>query len=161
MKLAIVTSQFNPEVTGGLRDGARAYLAEKGVAAPSIDEFPAPGAFEISGAGIERVDGRADLRHQRAIADGQPAIPHPAQNAAASAVLETLGRVEREFSLGGGLGPLEPVLLVTAAEAAGRWRHGHISSTATTPRMARPLRITCPICAARNSRAAVNSASSA
>lgn len=30
-RLALVVSQFNPEVTHGLRDGARAYLAENGV----------------------------------------------------------------------------------------------------------------------------------
>ncbi len=47
MKFAILTSRFNPEVTTGLRRGAHAYLAEKGIGAPSIDEFDAPGAFEI------------------------------------------------------------------------------------------------------------------
>lgn len=45
MKFAIITSRFNEEVTSGLKRGAREYLTEKGVGA--IDEFPAPGAFEI------------------------------------------------------------------------------------------------------------------
>ncbi|MBC7384699.1 MAG: 6,7-dimethyl-8-ribityllumazine synthase [Cryobacterium sp.] len=47
MKFAILTSQFNSEVTSGLKKGAHAYLAEKGVASDSIQEFSAPGAFEI------------------------------------------------------------------------------------------------------------------
>ena len=47
MKFAILTSQFNPEVTQGLKRGSLAFLKEKGVAASSIDEFDAPGAFEI------------------------------------------------------------------------------------------------------------------
>jgi 6,7-dimethyl-8-ribityllumazine synthase len=45
-RLAIVVSQFNPEVTHGLRDGALAYLAENGVTLSSRDVFSAPGAFE-------------------------------------------------------------------------------------------------------------------
>jgi 6,7-dimethyl-8-ribityllumazine synthase len=47
MKFAILTSRFNPEVTGGLKRGAVAYLTEKGVSASAIEEFDAPGAFEI------------------------------------------------------------------------------------------------------------------
>lgn len=46
-RLAIVVSQFNPEVTHGLRDGALAHLAEHGVAVASEDIYSAPGAFEI------------------------------------------------------------------------------------------------------------------
>ncbi|MBW4653450.1 MAG: 6,7-dimethyl-8-ribityllumazine synthase [Kaiparowitsia implicata GSE-PSE-MK54-09C] len=45
-RLAIVVSQFNPDVTHGLRDGALAYLAENGVMLSSRDVFSAPGAFE-------------------------------------------------------------------------------------------------------------------
>ncbi len=47
MKFAILTSRFNTEVTGGLRRGAIQYLAEKGVSGSLIEEFDAPGAFEI------------------------------------------------------------------------------------------------------------------
>jgi 6,7-dimethyl-8-ribityllumazine synthase len=47
MKFAILTSRFNPEVTGGLKRGATQYLTEKGVSASGIEEFDAPGAFEI------------------------------------------------------------------------------------------------------------------
>ena len=47
MKIAIVTSQFNTEVTHGLKRGALAYLAEKNITGSSIEEFSAPGAFEI------------------------------------------------------------------------------------------------------------------
>ena len=45
--IAVVVSQFNPEVTHGLRDGALAYLAEHGVSVPEGQIFSAPGAFEI------------------------------------------------------------------------------------------------------------------
>jgi 6,7-dimethyl-8-ribityllumazine synthase len=44
-RIAIITSEFNDEVTSGLKRGARAALSEKGVT--EITEFPAPGAFEI------------------------------------------------------------------------------------------------------------------
>jgi 6,7-dimethyl-8-ribityllumazine synthase len=45
-RLALVVSQFNEEVTKGLLEGARAYLADEGVAVPPEDVFHAPGAFE-------------------------------------------------------------------------------------------------------------------
>ncbi|WP_273689914.1 6,7-dimethyl-8-ribityllumazine synthase [Ketogulonicigenium vulgare] len=45
LRLAIVTSTFSPEITGGLRKGAEDYLAEAG--APNAAHFSAPGAFEI------------------------------------------------------------------------------------------------------------------
>ena len=45
MKLAIITSQFNLEVTGGQYEGALQVIAEEGVQTP--DEFKAPGAFEM------------------------------------------------------------------------------------------------------------------
>lgn len=46
-RIAIVVSRFNPEVTGGLLQGARAYLDEQG--APIADEAViwASGAFEL------------------------------------------------------------------------------------------------------------------
>ncbi|MBS1958937.1 MAG: 6,7-dimethyl-8-ribityllumazine synthase [Bdellovibrionales bacterium] len=47
MKLAIVISQFNTDVTNGLKKGAMALLKEKGVAKDQIETFEAPGAFEI------------------------------------------------------------------------------------------------------------------
>lgn len=46
-RLALVISQFNPEVTHGLRDGALAYLAEHGLELSPSDIHSAPGAFEI------------------------------------------------------------------------------------------------------------------
>ncbi len=46
-RLAVITSQFNPEVTQGLLSGAREYLAEQKIAIASDDQFSAPGAFEI------------------------------------------------------------------------------------------------------------------
>ena len=46
IRVAIVVSRFNPEVTGGLLDGARAQLAESGVEVAHHDIFEAPGAFE-------------------------------------------------------------------------------------------------------------------
>jgi 6,7-dimethyl-8-ribityllumazine synthase len=44
-RIAIVVSEFNREITGGLLQGAREALSERGV--KFIDEFNAPGAFEI------------------------------------------------------------------------------------------------------------------
>ncbi len=46
-RLAIVVSQFNPEVTGGLLAGARHELGERGISLRDADIFSAPGAFEI------------------------------------------------------------------------------------------------------------------
>ena len=45
MKFALITSEFNPEVTEGLRAGALEVMEEQGI--PSPDLFPAPGAFEM------------------------------------------------------------------------------------------------------------------
>lgn len=45
LRLAIVVSRFNPEVTGGLLRGAQATVAEAGLEAAEVIE--APGAFEI------------------------------------------------------------------------------------------------------------------
>jgi 6,7-dimethyl-8-ribityllumazine synthase len=45
LKLALITSEFNPEVTGGLRAGALEAILEQGI--PSPDLFSAPGAFEM------------------------------------------------------------------------------------------------------------------
>ena len=45
-RLAIIVSQFNPEVTHGLRDGALAYLNENGVPVAPDNIYSAPGAFE-------------------------------------------------------------------------------------------------------------------
>lgn len=46
-RLALVVSQFNPEVTLGLRDGALAYLGENGIMIAPDNVYSAPGAFEI------------------------------------------------------------------------------------------------------------------
>lgn len=45
LRLAIVVSRFNPEVTGGLLRGAESTLAELGLSPADVVE--APGAFEI------------------------------------------------------------------------------------------------------------------
>ncbi len=47
LRLAIAVSRFNEEVTSGLLRGARAYLAEHGVAIADRDIIEAPGAFEL------------------------------------------------------------------------------------------------------------------
>ena len=46
-RFGIVVSRFNPEVTTGLLRGARAALAEAGVADGDISVVHVPGAFEI------------------------------------------------------------------------------------------------------------------
>ena len=46
-RLAIIVSRFNEVVTGGLRDGAVAWLAEHNIAVKDGDVFAAPGAFEM------------------------------------------------------------------------------------------------------------------
>lgn len=47
MRVAIVVSRFNDFVTGRLLDGARAALADAGVAADDVEVLHVPGAFEI------------------------------------------------------------------------------------------------------------------
>jgi len=47
MRFAILVSQFNPKVTGGLLSGAKKFLAEKKVKVSEADVFAAPGAFEL------------------------------------------------------------------------------------------------------------------
>ncbi len=47
MKLAIVISRFNPEVTTGLLQGAQDYLQGKNQRISEEDVFWVPGAFEI------------------------------------------------------------------------------------------------------------------
>jgi 6,7-dimethyl-8-ribityllumazine synthase len=47
MRFAIIVSRFNEEVTSGLLEGAKRYLAENGIQASPSDVFYAPGAFEI------------------------------------------------------------------------------------------------------------------
>ena len=46
-RLALVVSRFNETVTGGLRDGAIAWLGEHGIAVTPGAVFAAPGAFEM------------------------------------------------------------------------------------------------------------------
>src|SRR5687767_8238162 len=47
MRVAIVVSRFNDFVTGRLLEGARAALADAGVAAGDVEVLDVPGAFEI------------------------------------------------------------------------------------------------------------------
>lgn len=47
MRFAVVVSQFNPEVTNGLLDGAKKFLADKKIKLAKEDVFSAPGAFEL------------------------------------------------------------------------------------------------------------------
>ena len=46
-RLALVVSRFNEDITGGLRDGALAWLAEHGITVAEPDVIAAPGAFEM------------------------------------------------------------------------------------------------------------------
>ena len=46
-RIAVVTSRFNEEVTGGLKQGALKYLAEQGMTVEAAHMFAAPGAFEL------------------------------------------------------------------------------------------------------------------
>jgi len=47
MKLAVVVSRFNTEVTGGLREGAKKVFQEKEIPLSNVTFIDAPGAFEI------------------------------------------------------------------------------------------------------------------
>lgn len=47
MRFAIVVSHFNPEVTNGLLEGAKRFLAEKKIKLEKGDIYSAPGAFEL------------------------------------------------------------------------------------------------------------------
>jgi 6,7-dimethyl-8-ribityllumazine synthase len=47
IRIALVVSRFNPEVTEGLKAGAVRYLDEQGLALNPEDVYPAPGAFEM------------------------------------------------------------------------------------------------------------------
>jgi 6,7-dimethyl-8-ribityllumazine synthase len=47
VKIAIVVSRFNGEITSGLLAGARAALGEAGVREGDVTVFHVPGAFEI------------------------------------------------------------------------------------------------------------------
>ena len=46
-RFAVIVSRFNDAVTGALREGARAALAEAGAAASDVEELQVPGAFEL------------------------------------------------------------------------------------------------------------------
>jgi 6,7-dimethyl-8-ribityllumazine synthase len=46
-RLALVVSQFNEDVTGGLSNGVHEWLAENGIEIANADRFSAPGAFEL------------------------------------------------------------------------------------------------------------------
>lgn len=46
-RMAVVTSRFNADVTGGLQQGALKYLAEQGITVDAAHMFAAPGAFEL------------------------------------------------------------------------------------------------------------------
>jgi 6,7-dimethyl-8-ribityllumazine synthase len=47
VRVAIVISRFNPEVTGGLLNGARGWLSSRGIEVADSDVIEAPGAFEL------------------------------------------------------------------------------------------------------------------
>ncbi len=46
-RLALVVSRYNEDVTGGLRDGAIAWLFERGIDVREDDVIAAPGAYEL------------------------------------------------------------------------------------------------------------------
>ena len=47
LRVAVIVSSFNEEVTSGLKRGALVYLAEKDIKVLKADIYSAPGAFEI------------------------------------------------------------------------------------------------------------------
>jgi 6,7-dimethyl-8-ribityllumazine synthase len=47
VRIAIVVSAFNPEVTGGLQRAAVTHLSDLGAPVDKADIFEAPGAFEL------------------------------------------------------------------------------------------------------------------
>ena len=47
LRIAVIVSRFNEEVTSGLKLGALAYLAEQDIKVSEADVYSAPGAFEI------------------------------------------------------------------------------------------------------------------
>jgi 6,7-dimethyl-8-ribityllumazine synthase len=47
MLFAVVVSQFNKEITDGLKAGALDFLSDKGIDGKQVQVFEAPGAFEI------------------------------------------------------------------------------------------------------------------
>jgi 6,7-dimethyl-8-ribityllumazine synthase len=47
LRFAIVVSRFNEEITGGLLAGAKAALADAGIADDHVTVIDVPGAFEI------------------------------------------------------------------------------------------------------------------
>ena len=47
LRVAVIVSRFNAEITDRLRDGAVAALREAGAAESAIEVIPVPGAFEI------------------------------------------------------------------------------------------------------------------
>lgn len=48
LRLGLVVSRWNPEITGTLRDGAVETLLKHGVALKDIVELPVPGSFELA-----------------------------------------------------------------------------------------------------------------
>lgn len=46
-RFAVIVSRFNEAITGALRDGARAALADAGAADSDVEEMHVPGAFEL------------------------------------------------------------------------------------------------------------------
>ena len=58
MRVALVVSRFNEDITTRLRDGAVEALTVAGAAADAIEVFEVPGAFEIPwaarAAGVDR-----------------------------------------------------------------------------------------------------------
>jgi 6,7-dimethyl-8-ribityllumazine synthase len=46
-RMAVVTSRFNEDVTGGLKQGALKYLKEQGIPVEDAHMLTAPGAFEL------------------------------------------------------------------------------------------------------------------
>jgi 6,7-dimethyl-8-ribityllumazine synthase len=47
LRFAIIVSRFNDSVTGRLREGARAALADAGASGGAVEVFEVPGAFEL------------------------------------------------------------------------------------------------------------------
>jgi 6,7-dimethyl-8-ribityllumazine synthase len=52
VRVALVVSRYNAFVTDRLEAGARALLAEQGVADRDVESFPVPGAYELAQAAM-------------------------------------------------------------------------------------------------------------
>ena len=112
-RFAIVVSRFNEEVTTGLLTGARALLAENGVAPADVTVVEVPGAFEIPLA-VQRVaSSRKDI--DAIIALG---VIIEGDTEHASLIATTVTDALQQIALANDLPVIHEVLFVRNAEQA-------------------------------------------